>query len=95
MPARLRPRDLALRLSVADIFKTHALGSCVAGRIEGGSLIAGSPLVCRPGNLPGQVMLCAFVWRGAGARGEVYAVRLAELIKRNVNVFKTWNADPE
>ena len=27
-------KDLSLRLSVADIFKTHALGSCVAGRVS-------------------------------------------------------------
>ena len=43
-----RPKDLPLRLSIADIFKTHSLGGCVAGRVEGGSLRTGEGVVPLP-----------------------------------------------
>ena len=52
-PVRLK--DLPLRLSLSDIFKTTALGTCVAGRVEGGTIAVGARLICRPGDLLGQV----------------------------------------
>jgi elongation factor 1 alpha-like protein len=52
-PVRLK--DLPVRLSLSDIFKTTALGTCVAGRVEGGTIAVGARLICRPGDLVGQV----------------------------------------
>uniref|UniRef100_A0A7S4H849 Tr-type G domain-containing protein n=2 Tax=Guillardia theta TaxID=55529 RepID=A0A7S4H849_GUITH len=50
-----RPVDLPLRLSISDVFKTQAMGSCVAGRIEAGVLSPGAQVLLRPGDLTANV----------------------------------------
>eukprot|EP00960_Hanusia_phi_P018891 556556-Hanusia_phi.AAC.4 len=50
-----RPVDLPLRLSISDVFKTQSMGSCVAGRIEAGTLAPGGQVLVRPGDLTANV----------------------------------------
>ena len=66
-----RPSDLPLRFSIADIFKTHSLGGCVAGRVEGGNVSVGAAVVCRPGDLAGQVLWAWDSSVGVGGLGLV------------------------